>query len=368
MKPIILFESRPDFNGSALEIYNKLKQLGYEDKYDLIWAVDKDFKNNNLEFKTVKFFRTSESNRKKILSKTKIIIDSNRFIHKLNCNKRIHVRHGCCLKNCRKYHNHVGPVDAIVTTSDEMLKCEQHAWPKEVSNKFIITGMPACDRIFLPKNLYDCGFIKSLTNQDKKFTKIIGWLPTFRQRHVKPEKTEEKRIFKFGLPIINTIEDYNNLNTILAKHNILLLIQLHHIQAKNYIQLENLSNIYFINESIKQKFNLATTDLLGNFDALISDYSAVYHEYVILNRPIALTVDDLIEYNRAYGFFVNYLDWAKGDYLIDNLQLINWINNIANNIDVAKQARLDSLYKIHKYIDANATDRVVNYIIKTFKL
>ena len=38
-KPVILFESYPDFNGSALAVYEELVKRGYDQKYDLIWAV-----------------------------------------------------------------------------------------------------------------------------------------------------------------------------------------------------------------------------------------------------------------------------------------------------------------------------------------
>ena len=93
-KPIILFESYPDFSGSALEIYNELIKRGYEEKYNLVWAVDKDFNANVTQYNTIKFFNTSNENQKSILKNTKIIIDINRYVNKLNCNYRLYVRHG----------------------------------------------------------------------------------------------------------------------------------------------------------------------------------------------------------------------------------------------------------------------------------
>lgn len=42
-KPIILFESYPDFNGSALAIYEELVKREYDKIYNLVWAVHKTF-------------------------------------------------------------------------------------------------------------------------------------------------------------------------------------------------------------------------------------------------------------------------------------------------------------------------------------
>jgi len=363
-KSVILFESYPDFNGSALEVYTELVKRGYDKKYDLVWAVCNDF-NQKTKYKVYKFFGESEAKQDIILKRTKLIIDSNRYIVKRPGIYRIHVRHGCCLKNTVDYNKRVGNLDAIITTSEEMLACDQRIWPDSVKNKFIITGMPATDKLFHPADIYSNGFLKELTGTDNKFSKIIGWLPTFRQHRFNPTKGSSK-IFGFGLPLISDISYFEKINEKLIDGNMLLIIQMHHAQANNYRVLPKFSNICFVTEPIKLKYNLATTDLLGNFDALITDYSSAYHEYIILNRPISLTVDDLVEYSKTVGFFVNYLEWIKGDYIIDIDSLLHWFDNIKNNKDINKTNREYSLHKIHKYIDDNSTNRVVDYIIQNF--
>ena len=42
--------------------------------------------------------------------------------------------------------------------------------------------------------------------------------------------------------------------------------------------------------------------LLRNADALITDYSSAYFDYMLLNRPIAFTVEDIEEYRKKRGF------------------------------------------------------------------
>lgn len=363
MKPVILFESYPDFNCSPLAIYEELIKRGYDKKYDLVWAVYSDF-NLKTDYKTVKFFNCNSIEKQDIIKRTKCIIDSNRYIPKFSSNVfRLHTTHGCNLKNCNWYCKQVGSVDALITTSNDMLELETHCWPVN-KEKFIILGMPSLDKLFHPKSLYN-GFIQELSGNNK-FSKIIGWFPTFREHRFGGASVGKK--YKYGLPIINNINEVNKLNEQLKNTNILLLVQMHHAQKNNYENLSRLSNIVFVNETIKNKYNLSTMDLLGNCDGMITDYSSIYHEYIILNRPIALTIDDLQLYAKSPGFICNYLDWIKGDYLLDSKDLCSWINNISNNIDESKLEREKSLNKIHKFKDDKSTKRVVDYLINTAKL
>lgn len=369
-KPVILFESYPDFNGSALAVYEELVRRGYDKKYDLVWAVYDNF-NFPTDKKIIKLFSSNGFCRLNpanagILKRTKVIVDSNRYIYKAQANGafRFHVRHGCCLKNSKAYNQNIGMVDGILTTSEQMLVLDKQIFPQNISNKFIITGMPSNDKIFHPKNLY-AGLIQELTGTNEKFNKIIGWLPTFREHRL---AHYGKNRFQFGLPALHSLDEYNKLNDTLKKNNELLIIQMHHAQAKNYQQLPKASNIVFVNEAIKNKYGIATTDILGNCDALLTDYSSVYHEYLILNRPIGLCIEDLPQYAKTNGFFCNYLDWIKGDYLLDNTDLCSWVNDIALGKDNSKAEREISLNKIHEYKDDKATERVVNYIIEKAKL
>lgn len=370
-KPVILFESYPDFSGSPLEIYNEFVRRGYDNKYDLVWAVYDNF-NEKTNYKVVKLFNSRSfcqlnAVTKNVLERTKVIIDSNRYIYKYKNAYRFHARHGCCLKNSIAYNRNIGMVDGIVTTSKQMLEVDRKIFPPQISNKFVITGMPATDNIFSPKNLYDCGFIKEITGTDNNYSKIISWLPTFRQHRLSPN-TGSKKVYPYGLPLIYSPTDFDKLNAILSQNNMLLLVHPHHAQAKNYKQLPNTSNIKYVNEHLKLKYNLANTDILGNSDALITDYSSAYHEYVILNRPIALAIDDLVEYSKSCGFFVNYLDWIKGDYLLTSNDLSNWFNDLSKGLDKSKAEREIALHKIHDNIDNKATERVVDYIVKNAKI
>ena len=50
---IILFESINDFDGSSLEVYNYLKDNGYDKKYKLIWSVKNPESLNNKNYNSI---------------------------------------------------------------------------------------------------------------------------------------------------------------------------------------------------------------------------------------------------------------------------------------------------------------------------
>ena len=52
------------------------------------------------------------------------------------------------------------------------------------------------------------------------------------------------------------------------------------------------------------KKGLSVYALLRNADALITDYSSAYFDYMLLNRPIAFTVEDIEEYRKRSGFCI----------------------------------------------------------------
>ena len=64
------------------------------------------------------------------------------------------------------------------------------------------------------------------------------------------------------------------------------------------------SNIRIVTNSQMQAAECDLYALLGQADALITDYSSVYFDYLLLNRPIGFTVDDIQEYMANRGFVV----------------------------------------------------------------
>ena len=372
-KKFIIFESYPDFSGSPKMICKELQKRGFNSKYTFIWAVDKSQKEHFSTYKTIPFFGSLnffERQRKNfIIMQATLIVDSNRPILKTNPKTaRIWTDHGGGPKQCTDYRKNLGQVNWYLALSDIMKIIHfEIIKPNVVSciDQVLELGFPANDALFEKVNL-QVFWEKSLEKQNVSFQKIIGWMPTFRPYHAEFQIAP----FPFGVPILKTQDEFIKLNRFLAEQNILLAIQIHHAQKRNkdYNTIKGLSNIVFISQEIKDKLKITNANLMNQYDALITDYSAAYNEFILLDRPTAITLDDYDEYAEKIGFYVNFIEYAKGYHIYNTNDLLNFISEVAQGIDSKRQERLKSLHTIHKYTDNQSTKRVVDFLIKNVKL
>ena len=80
--------------------------------------------------------------------------------------------------------------------------------------------------------------------------------------------------------------------------------------------------------------------LIGECGVLLTDYSSVYIDYLILNRPIGFIIDDFEEYKNSRGFvFDKPDDWMPGEKIKTFEELEKFILDIKNGIDKYREVR-----------------------------
>ena len=227
--------------------------------------------------------------------------------------------------------------------------------------RLVHLGFPTNDPLFDKVDLYALGFWERLTGKKKHYTKIIGWMPTFRQHRLDDEPHPAETVFPFGVPLLRTEDDLQHLNDLLHRENILLAIQMHHSQANNFIR-KTFSHIVLIDQALKTELDISNTCMMQGFDALVTDYSAAYYEFVLLDRPIAITLDDYESFSRNPGFALDFFDWIKGEYLRTPADLEQFVENVAQGRDVAREERRISMRRMHNYLDNQSTKRVTDLL------
>ena len=80
------------------------------------------------------------------------------------------------------------------------------------------------------------------------------------------------------------------------------IVKLHPFQRKETISISDYSNIVLLNNDFIYDNGMQINEILGNAAALISDYSSAAVDYMILNRPMAFTLDDVEDYETSRGF------------------------------------------------------------------
>lgn len=114
---------------------------------------------------------------------------------------------------------------------------------------------------------------------------------------------------------------------------------------------------------IKNKTNSMTTEqLMVCADVMITDYSSVFFEYLLLNRPVIFYAADYDEYSDSRGYYLDYTELPgiivkNKEILIDAV-----IEAIYNDTSDMEKKRLEFSEKYMNACDGGATDRIMNCI------
>ncbi len=143
----------------------------------------------------------------------------------------------------------------------------------------------------------------------------------------------------------------------MKKQNAFFILKLHPFVSKLY-ENKNFSNIVFY-ESQSDIY-----PILKYTDILITDYSSVYFDFLLIDKPIVFFDYDYEEYSsNMNGFVYDYEENAPGDKVKTQIELEKSIEEILNEKDLFKEQRIHVLKKFFKYVDCNSSDRIKDIMI-----
>lgn len=231
-----------------------------------------------------------------------------------------------------------------------------------IVNQLIITGQPRNDDLFSP--IPDSELSLLLDCDVSKYANIVFYMPTFRQGYL--ERTEGKslegaNIFRFEKFNLESFREY------LIQQNILFICKLHPFEEKLYKDVlgDLRKSIVLLSSEDLFKHNVNLYNVLGKADLLITDYSSVYFDYLLLDRPIVFTPTDLQEYENKRGFALDpYSFWTPGPKAVSQEELEIGLTRCLADSDYYHKERLtvNSIINYHK--DARSSERVANEILK----
>ena len=218
----------------------------------------------------------------------------------------------------------------------------------------IITGQPRNDILVTNEKLKISDVIKiNIVEQiEKSNSKIFCYMPTYRS--YKENEIKLNRIIKDMV--------YNkNLETILQKMNAYLVIKGHYL-----IEYDDMCNgrVIFVNDSQIT----CTQELLAISDLLITDYSSVFIDYLITEKPVIFLVPDYENYELyENGLNESYKNILTYEYATNVNELLNQIEDLNNNYNKYKEEskRLNNIFNTTK--SQLYSQNVYNEIITKFK-
>lgn len=210
-----------------------------------------------------------------------------------------------------------------------------------------VLGDPLIDALLkAPKGVYDFS----------SFNKLLVWMPTFRNSDSLGYKDSNLSTL---VPLFD-ITDYPELNELLAKYNIKLIVKLHPIQTVPIGMQRHFSHlsVYSHDEFVASEYDMFT--LIANSDGLIGDYSSASLQYLLTDRPQAYVVPDIDDYASNRGFiYDNPEDYMGGHIVKTKEEFIQFINDFAEGNDPYRDKRHWVCDQMYKYKDANSCERIV---------
>lgn len=195
--------------------------------------------------------------------------------------------------------------------------------------------------------------------------KNIIFMPTYRKGLGKVQSDLDRSVNPFGFEGLSVGE----INQFLAEKNINIIMKLHPAEEALYLDvISGLSNIKIVSQKKLMENNLDIYQLLAHSDALITDYSSVYFDYLITNKPIIFLFNDIEQYEKNRGFLVEPVDfWTPGEKVKSYEDFINCINSFNEGIDKYYNNRSIVTDIIHHYKDTNSCKRVCEELVKELK-
>lgn len=362
----VLLESNPDLSCNVYPVFRELLSREAFRNVRLTWLVQEPERWRKLyPQKNVSFVAYHPDNS---LQRVRAIGLSLTSRCVLFCNKTLwpprrgqlslFLGHGTPIKCCKGFYT-PGPF------------CNRWSYPSENVRQVMVQelglapeqgrllGYPRCDALTRPQGLLD----RVIPREGKK---VIFWLPTFRQ-HSK-SYDNNYTLSGCGLPLLEEAGSLERLNAALEEAGVLLVLKPHPMQDMNVIRAGNLSAFRLLDDQALQAAGVQLYEALADADALLTDYSSVYCDFLLTGKPIGLTFDDLDTYREKRGLVMEDITQVvKGRYLMTPDDLIAFARDVAAGRDPEKEARQSACDYYNTWQDGQSALRVADFIQSYFE-
>lgn len=358
----VLFYSNMGFRDNVRAVYNYMMEHGYNEEYRIVCAIDewKEYKyakkRRPRKYKNVKFVSPKRGIFKFLRAKYVFYSFGKYPIKPSKTQIVVNVWHGMPLKRIgnmergkekAKYNYFTYVLATSELFADIMMK--SFSCSRE---QVLINGQPRNDIMFKK----DEEKAASLRHGAEK---LILWLPTYRE---KDEDEEDDKWRESPIQFIESVRGHD-LDNILRKNKVRLIVKHHPLYDGK--DMNSYTNIKIFRH---QDFQTSGDDLyvyLRSADALITDYSSVYFDYMLLDRPIGFVLDDMKAYDEQRGFvFDNPLEMMPGTRIRTEQEMLDFVQSVVDGRDDYAEKRRELNNLVNKYQDGNSTKQLLDRIMK----
>lgn len=360
----IVFESEGDCSDNAYALFDYMKNNGFLKKYRITWLVDHPESypdSDNVKYVPKDIYNHFSTKTLRALSTCHWYIYDHCDVlrdKKKNGQVIIFLNHGAGFKAASSSIP-ISYADETYVTSKLFFYPASACWGCTM-DKIYDYGFPRLDYFFKSNNKNQNKLIENLSLNN--YNNVFLWMPTFRLSKNK-DLSEDYFDSKTGLPILYQEKEIEQFNEILKQQNSICIFKVHHLQAKLNVFKRKYSNIIIFNDEMLEKLGLQLYEFIKLTTCLITDYSSISTDYMLLNHPIIFTMDDYEEYRNSRGFSIDDpSQYFAGYHVYDKRQLISAVQEVAEGKDVYLEQRKEILPILHSHIDGNASLRILNHL------
>lgn len=298
---IIVLESIPDYACNTYPVFLELKKMLPD--YKLVWYTSQNTPvcaDADAVFFCDSTGLLQEFKRRWYTHFAKVFISSNRIYEKKRPEQiSLFLCHGSKTKKTRGSYEVGDLVDYVNVQShffDDIITYEYNCPPE----KLVYLGYPRCDWLFEDRKIV----AEKVQKLELNASRYVVWLPTFRKhkRVTMDHQMDLEKYGSMGMPLVYSVEDLKKLNDHLVSMDTCILYKPHPAQDISGLKAADMSHIRIISDQDLADRGLQLYEVLAGSSALITDYSSVYFDYLLLDHPIATTTDDIEAWKQMTGF------------------------------------------------------------------
>lgn len=234
----------------------------------------------------------------------------------------------------------------ILTTSTELVPTMQESFGVD-ADVIKVWGQPRNDGIFADRDRKE--ILEKLYTNLPEYDKIILYAPTFRD-------DAETRLFPFDGFDIKKLEEF------LERQQIVLFIR-SHIYEELKAGIGDGGRIREMNGDKVED----VTEMLGIFDLLITDYSSIYIDYLLTEKPMIFLPYDKEEYLSQRGMNFEYDEVTPGPKPESMEAFMGNIEELLGGKDSyrAERKRVNHFFN---QIQSPCSEELCNHVIEELKL
>lgn len=255
------------------------------------------------------------------------------------------------------YANDARNIDLMIATSS-VTRAGQSMQFAVPPDRFVITGQPRTDALFHQSS-------SALTLLRKELlipphSRVVVMLPTFRDGN--------QYGIVDGVPLHEQFQDsvgVAQLTEALQLHNAHIIIKPHPFDLTGLQNLGLGNRIHLLDDQRMRDYGVNVYNLLAVSDALITDYSSVYIDYVMLDRPLLFFVSDFEQYTKNRQFVFEPFDfWTPGPKSHSLTELAEHVTQLLSGEDTHSKHRQLVQPLLHEHVDDRSSARFVADIMK----